>query len=76
MALGGEFRKSYHGYPAGYAQLIQSPHQWVVEPMQIDTHNREAATRKFMLGRYISIYQYTYGSDKSRQKRLIIVTFR
>lgn len=37
---GGEFRKSYHGYPAGYAQLLHSPNQWVVEPMQIDTHNR------------------------------------
>ena len=38
---GGEFRKSYHGYPAGYAQLVWSPSSWVVEPMQIDTHNRE-----------------------------------
>eukprot|EP00041_Stephanoeca_diplocostata_P039733 m.1637620 g.1637620 ORF g.1637620 m.1637620 type:complete len:886 (-) comp25984_c0_seq1:1972-4629(-) len=38
---GGEFRKSYHGYPSGYAQLLHSPTQWVVEPMQIDTHNRE-----------------------------------
>jgi len=37
---GGEFRKSYHGYPSGFAQLIHSPSQWVVEPMQIDTHNR------------------------------------
>jgi hypothetical protein len=37
---GGEFRKSYHGYPAGFAQLIYEPNQWVVEPMQIDTHNR------------------------------------
>ena len=37
---GGEFRKSYHGYPRGYAQLIHSPTQWLVEPMQIDTHNR------------------------------------
>ena len=37
---GGEFRKSYHGYPSGYAQLIHSPNQWIVEPMQIDTHNR------------------------------------
>eukprot|EP00949_MAST-11_sp_MAST-11-sp1_P001864 g1864.t1 len=37
---GGEFRKSYHGYPSGYAQLIYSPNQWIVEPMQIDTHNR------------------------------------
>jgi hypothetical protein len=38
---GGEFRKSYHGYPSGYAQLLHSPTQWSVEPMQIDTHNRE-----------------------------------
>lgn len=38
---GGEFRKSYHGYPKGYAQLLASPTQWIVEPMQIDTHNRE-----------------------------------
>ena len=37
---GGEFRKSYHGYPSGYAQLIASPTQWIVEPMQIDTHVR------------------------------------
>ena len=37
---GGEFRKSYHGYPSGYAQLVASPAQWIVEPMQIDTHNR------------------------------------
>ena len=37
---GGEFRKSYHGYPSGYAQLIASPTQWIVEPMQIDTHPR------------------------------------
>ena len=37
---GGEFRKSYHGYPSGYAQLLHSPSQWIVEPMQIDTHNR------------------------------------
>lgn len=37
---GGEFRKSYHGYPSGYAQLLHSPESWVVEPMQIDTHNR------------------------------------
>lgn len=37
---GGEFRKSYHGYPAGFAQFIHSPQTWIVEPMQIDTHNR------------------------------------
>lgn len=38
---GGEYRKSYHGYPSGYAQLIHSPQQWIVNPMQIDTHNRK-----------------------------------
>eukprot|EP00036_Acanthoecidae_sp_10tr_P009085 CAMPEP_0182915416 /NCGR_PEP_ID=MMETSP0105_2-20130417/316_1 /TAXON_ID=81532 ORGANISM="Acanthoeca-like sp., Strain 10tr" /NCGR_SAMPLE_ID=MMETSP0105_2 /ASSEMBLY_ACC=CAM_ASM_000205 /LENGTH=863 /DNA_ID=CAMNT_0025052283 /DNA_START=14 /DNA_END=2605 /DNA_ORIENTATION=- len=38
---GGEYRKSYHGYPSGFAQLLHSPTQWLVEPMQIDTHNRE-----------------------------------
>ena len=38
---GGEYRKSYHGYPNGHAQLLHSPTQWVVEPMQIDTHNRD-----------------------------------
>eukprot|EP00040_Diaphanoeca_grandis_P032470 m.196795 g.196795 ORF g.196795 m.196795 type:complete len:870 (+) comp32636_c0_seq1:40-2649(+) len=38
---GGEFRKSYHGYPGGYAQLLHSPTNWNVEPMQIDTHNRK-----------------------------------
>lgn len=37
---GGEYRKSYHGYPSGYAQLLASPTSWIVEPMQIDTHNR------------------------------------
>ena len=31
---GGEYRKSYHGYPAGFAQLVASPTTWIVEPMQ------------------------------------------
>ena len=38
--LGGEFRKSYHGYPEGFAQLIESPEFWEVQPMQIDVHDR------------------------------------
>ena len=37
---GGEFRKSYHGYPSGYAQLIESPEFFHIQPMQIDTMNR------------------------------------
>jgi hypothetical protein len=39
-ANGGEYRKSYHGYPSGYAQLIDSPTQFQLQPMQIDTKNR------------------------------------
>ena len=38
---GGESRKSYHGYPDGYAQLIESPQSYHLTPMQIDTRNRE-----------------------------------
>lgn len=32
---GGEMRKSYHGYPKGYAQLIDSPVSFSVQPMQV-----------------------------------------
>eukprot|EP01062_Namystynia_karyoxenos_P072098 TRINITY_DN67_c0_g2_i2.p1 TRINITY_DN67_c0_g2~~TRINITY_DN67_c0_g2_i2.p1 ORF type:complete len:775 (+),score=214.49 TRINITY_DN67_c0_g2_i2:95-2419(+) len=38
---GGESRKSFHGYPDGYAQLIDSPTSWKITPMQIDTRNRD-----------------------------------
>ena len=38
---GGESRKSFHGYPTGYAQLIDSPDTWMIIPMQIDTRNRD-----------------------------------
>lgn len=38
---GGESRKSFHGYPNGYAQLIDSPDTWHITPMQIDTRNRD-----------------------------------
>ena len=37
---GGEFRQSYHGYPKGYAQLVESPETFSLQPMQIDTWNR------------------------------------
>ncbi|KAH8060775.1 hypothetical protein JL721_8992 [Aureococcus anophagefferens] len=40
-----ESRKSFHGYPDGYAQLIGSPDAWHIEPMQIDTRNRCGAAR-------------------------------
>ncbi|KAL7556779.1 hypothetical protein ACA910_005221 [Epithemia clementina (nom. ined.)] len=41
---GGEMRKSYHGYPKNYDQLIESPDTYVIFPMQIDTWNREHMT--------------------------------
>jgi len=40
-ANGGEYRKSFHGYPSGTAQLIFSPHSFTITPMQIDIWNRE-----------------------------------
>ena len=33
-------RKSFHGYPQGFAQLLESPTTWHITPMQIDTRNR------------------------------------
>lgn len=42
---GGESRKSFHGYPDGYAQLIYSPDQWHIMPMQIDTRNRNCGVK-------------------------------
>lgn len=39
-ANGGEFRASFHGYPNKYAQLIYSPKYFNIQPMQIDTRNR------------------------------------
>ena len=40
-ANGGEFRQSFHGYPRNYAQLIKSPKYFDLQPMQIDTRNRD-----------------------------------
>ena len=40
LYLGSKLFIISQGYPNGYAQLIHSPDQWIVEPMQIDTHNR------------------------------------
>jgi len=38
---GGESRKSFHGYPNGFAQLVASPRNFSLGPMQIDTWNRD-----------------------------------
>jgi hypothetical protein len=41
MVMNASFlRKSYHGYPHGFAQLVYSPTVFELEPMQIDSHNR------------------------------------
>jgi hypothetical protein len=47
---GGEFRKSFHGYPKGFAQLIESPTAFHIQPMQIDTWNREYNGSDFRAG--------------------------
>ncbi|KAK3243851.1 hypothetical protein CYMTET_29564 [Cymbomonas tetramitiformis] len=41
-ANGGEYRKTYHGFPPGYALVVDSPSAMQISPMQIDTWNREA----------------------------------
>lgn len=43
---GGEYRKSFHSYPTGYGQLIESPVSWAIQPMQIDTKNRDGSMDK------------------------------
>ena len=40
-ANGGEYRKSFHGYAPGFVQVIESPTQIQITPMQIDTWNRD-----------------------------------
>ena len=39
-ANGGESRNSFHGYPKNKAQLLYSPKYFSIQPMQIDTRNR------------------------------------
>ena len=41
---GGEYRKTFHGFPPGFAQLIESPTEMQITPMQIDTWHREQMT--------------------------------
>jgi len=47
---GGEMRTSYHGYPKGYAQIIESPNEFQVTPMQIDTWNRNMNNHTYLPG--------------------------
>lgn len=47
---GGESRKSFHGYPRGCAQLVDSPTTWHVNPMQVDTRNRACGATRADVG--------------------------
>lgn len=51
---GGEYRKSFHGYSPGYAQLIQSPQSIYITPMQIDTWNRDKMNKTDPAGKFVS----------------------
>jgi hypothetical protein len=51
---GGESRKSFHGYPDGFAQLLHSPTKWHVTPMQIDVRNRDCGATAADVGRCLS----------------------
>jgi hypothetical protein len=70
---GGESRKSFHGYPNGFAQLIESPETWHITPMQIDTRNRDCGVTpldirncsdKFSPGPEPKSARYGYGIPK------------
>eukprot|EP00944_MAST-04C_sp_MAST-4C-sp1_P011412 g11412.t1 len=51
---GGEYRKSFHGYSPGYAQLIDSPQSIYITPMQIDTWNRDKMNKTDPAGKFVS----------------------
>ena len=70
---GGESRKSFHGYPDGFAQLIDSPDTWHITPMQIDSRNRDCGVTpadihncsgKFTPGPEPKSARYGYGIPK------------
>ena len=69
---GGESRKSFHGYPNGFAQLIDSPETWHITPMQIDSRNRDCGVTpadihncsKFTPGPEPKSARYGYGIPK------------
>jgi len=62
---GGESRKSFHGYPDGFAQLIESPEEWHITPMQIDTRNRDCGITVNDLG---NCTKYTPGPEPKQAR--------
>ena len=47
---GGEYRKTFHGYAPSYAQIIESPTEMQITPMQIDTWNRYSILSFILFG--------------------------
>jgi hypothetical protein len=43
---GGEYRKSHHGMPPGAAQVLHAPNLFHIQPMQIDTKNRDGSMER------------------------------
>jgi hypothetical protein len=62
---GGESRKSFHGYPDGYAQLLFSPTTWHITPMQIDTRNRDCGANATDIHKCI---QFTPGPEPKQAR--------
>ena len=57
---GGESRRSFHGYPAGYAQLLHSPQTWHITPMQIDTRDRKCGVTPADVGNCTDLTDPSY----------------
>lgn len=47
---GNEYRRSFRGYSAGFAQLIQSPATWINMPMMINTRNPDPTSSALVGG--------------------------
>eukprot|EP01051_Picozoa_sp_SAG22_P005472 SAG22_NODE_326_length_12283_cov_248.386408_3_plen_736_part_00 len=56
---GGEYRKSFHGMPPGYAQVLESPSVMHIQPMQIDTKNRDGSMDRPEQGFHPGLYPKT-----------------
>lgn len=66
---GGEFRKSFHGYPDGYGQLLYSPTQYIAMIMQIDTRNRACGVSPNDLGKCVTENMFGLEPKQARYGR-------
>jgi len=62
---GGEARKSFHGYPDGFAQLVDSPVNVSVFVMSIDTRNRDCGIDRRDIDKCI---QFTPGPEPKQAR--------